>query len=208
MASDPTTWAELKASLANWLARDDLSQAEIPEAIALAERRFQREIVAPEREATATLVTTAEAIDLPADLWGIRAAFLDTDPRTALEPMTLAALRNVHRAAATGRPQNYAVRGEQLVLGPAPDTGYDLVLTYVQTIPALGDAQPSNWLLADHPDVYLNGALAELHALLRDAEGMALHEARLHAAIDSINRSAARRTHGAAPFRLRAPQVV
>ena len=42
MPSDPSNWAELKATLANWLAREDLSAAEIPEAIALAERRFQR----------------------------------------------------------------------------------------------------------------------------------------------------------------------
>ena len=78
MPSDPTTWAELKTTLANWLNRDrdDLGAAEIPEAIALAERRFQRTIFSPERETEVTLAASAEAVALPADLWGIRAAWL------------------------------------------------------------------------------------------------------------------------------------
>ena len=59
MASDPTTWDELKATLANWLNRDDLSAAEIPEAIALAERRFQRTVFSPERETETTLAASS-----------------------------------------------------------------------------------------------------------------------------------------------------
>jgi hypothetical protein len=44
----------LKASLANWMNRDDLSTTEIPEAIALCERRFNRALRVPEMEDTAS----------------------------------------------------------------------------------------------------------------------------------------------------------
>ena len=111
MPSDPVTWTALKATLANWLNRDDLSTTEIPEAIALAERRFQRTLFTPDREAEAVLAAAAEAVTLPADLWGIRAAHIDADPKIVLEPMSLNQLRETWRAAATGRPQNYAIRG-------------------------------------------------------------------------------------------------
>ena len=46
MPSDPTTWSELKTTLANWLARDDLSTAEIPEAIARFDRRATVDLIA------------------------------------------------------------------------------------------------------------------------------------------------------------------
>jgi len=206
--SDPTTWTDLKATLANWLARDDLSTSEIPEAIALFERRAQRTIFAPEREATTMLTLDAEAVALPADHWGIRALFIDADPKVVLEPMTLGELRSAYAAAATGRPRNYAVRGEQLVLGPAPDAGYTARLTYIQAIPALGAAQAANWLLSDHPDAYVHGALAELHLLLGDEARAAIHERVLQRIISEIDASAVRRSAGGAPIRVRAPVSV
>lgn len=208
MPSDPTSWTELKSTLANWLNRDDLSTAEIPEAIALAERRFQRTLFSPERETEATLSASAETVALPSDLWGIRALHLAADPKVVLEPMTLAELRNAYSGAATGRPQNYAIRGENLVLGPAPDTSYSLKLTYIQTIPALGAGQATNWLLTDHPDVYLFGALHALHLLLADEERAALYDVKFRQAAEEVNRSAVRRTSGGAPIRIRPPVIV
>jgi hypothetical protein len=208
MPSDPTTWTELKASLANWLNRDDLDNVEIPEAIALAERRFQRSVFSPEREVTTDLVVDAEAVALPADLWGIRAIFLATDPKTMLESMTLAELRNAFAANATGRPQNYAIRGEQILFGPAPDASYVAGLTYIQTIPALGAGQASNWLLADHPDLYLYGALHELNLLLLDDARAAIYETKLRRATEQVNQAAVRRTRGGAPIRIRPPAAV
>ena len=208
MSSDPTTWAELKTTLANWLSRDDLSATEIPEAIALAERRFQRTIFSPERETEATLTAAAETVALPSDLWGIRALHLEADPKVVLEPMTLAELRGRYAGAATGKPQNYAIRGESLVLGPAPDASHSLKLAYIQTIPALGASQATNWLLTDHPDVYLFGALHALHLLLADEERAALYDVKFRQAAEEVNRSAVRRTSGGAPIRIRPPQVV
>ena len=205
MPSDPTTWTELKATLANWLARDDLT-AEIPEAIALAERRFQRTVFAPEREIVADLVLNAEEVSLPADFWGIRAIHISSsDPRIVLEPMTLAELRNAYAANTTGRPQNYAIRGEKLILGPAPDASYTAKLSYIQTIPALGSGQATNWLLTDHPDLYLYGALHALHLLLADEARAAFFDARFREAAEEVNRSALRRSSGGAPLRIRAP---
>jgi len=208
MPSDPVTWTALKATLANWLNRDDLSTTEIPEAIALAERRFQRTLFTPDREAEATLAAAAEAVTLPADLWGIRAAYVDADPKVVLEPMSLNQLRETWPAAAAGKPQNYTIRGGIMLLGPAPDSSCSIRLTYIQTIPALGASQATNWLLTAHPDAYLHGSLAELHLLLADEPRAALHTARFEEIAAEINRVGRARSHGGAPQRIRAPQVV
>jgi hypothetical protein len=208
MASDPTTWTELKTSLANWLNRDDLNTTEIPEAIALFERRATRTIFSPEREIVADLTIDSEEESLPADLWAFKAIHLTTDPKTVLEPMTMADLRNTYSASATGKPQNYAIRGEKIIFGPAPDTTYTGKLSYTQTIPALGASQATNWLLTDHPDVYVEGSLAELYTLLRDNEGASLFENKCVQTIEEINETSIRRQQGGAPIRIRPPVVV
>lgn len=206
MASDPQTWTALKGAIRDWSNRDDLDAA-IPGFIALAERGFQRTVLTPDRDAEATLAAAAE-VTLPDDLWQIRAAFVDADPKVALEPIGLAALRNRHASAATGMPHHYALRGAAMLLGPAPDAAYTIRLTYVRTIPALGEAQESNWLLAAHPDLYIAGVLAEACLYLRDGDGAAVWAAQRDARIEWVNRAGRRRAAGQAPQRLRAPLVV
>ena len=208
MTSDPTSWADLKAALANWLNRDDLGTTEIPQAIALAERRFQRTLFSPERDVETILAAAAEAVARPADLWAIRSVTIDADPRSVIEPVTLNVLRGRWPAAATGRPRHYAIRGETLVLGPAPDAEYDIALAYVRTIPALGEAQPTNWLIEDHPDLYLYGALHELHLLLADEARAAVYDGKFRQAAAEVNDSGVRRSQGGAPIRIRPPSAV
>jgi hypothetical protein len=208
MTADPTTFSDLKTSLANWLNRDDLNTTEIPEAIALFERRAQRTVFSPEREIAADLTVDSEEESLPSDLWGLRAIHLNTDPKTVLEPMTLAELRNTYSASTTGQPQNYAIRGEKIIFGPAPDATYTAKLSYIQTIPALSGSQTTNWLLTDHPDLYLHGSLHSLHLLLGDEERATIHDAEFRRLASEVNASSIRRTSGSAPIRIRPSQVV
>lgn len=200
MTADPTTWTDLKTSLANWCNRTDLSTTEIPEAIALSERRFQRMVFGPERIIQADLTIDAETESLPADCWGVKALYLSTDPKTVLEQMTLADLRNSYTSNTTGKPQNYAIRGETIVFAPAPDATYTGKLTYIQTIPALGASQATNWLLTDHPDLYLYAAQAELFTLQMDEARASARMAMAAEIIEEINRSSNRRMTGGAPF--------
>ena len=208
MPSDPVTWADLKTRLADWLDRDDLNATTIPEAIALAERRFQRTLFGPEREIVADFAIDSESEALPVDCWGIKALHLATDPKTVLEPMTLAELRNTYAANTTGRPQNYAIYGETILFGPAPDAAYTGRLTYIQSIPALGASQATNWLLTDHPDVYMHGALHELYIFLADEARAGLHDGKFRELAGEIADSAHRRLQGGAPIRIRPPSLV
>lgn len=202
----PANRTALIASLANWLRRSDLSTTEIPEAIALAEQRFNRELRLPEMEEVVSATTAAATITLPGDFLMLRSAFLATDPRMPLEQMAPAELRSAYTAAATGKPSHFALQsGNEIAFGPAPDSAYPIVINYYAKIPALSTGQPSNWLLSDHADLYLHAALVELYALLRDAERSAIHEARARQVIDELNRQARRKAWGGGPLRLRIP---
>jgi hypothetical protein len=202
MASDPTTWAELKASLAEWLNRTDLT-AKIPELIALAERRFNRKLFVPERETAATLTINAASIALPADFWALRGIYLDSDPIVQMQPVTLAALRDGY--SNSGKPLVYAISAENIVFGPVPDGTYSAKITYYATIPALGASVATNWLLTDHPDIYLYGSLLMAEAYLWNDPRLGLWKAALDEAMAELTEAGNRKRYSAQPMRLRSP---
>ena len=203
MAEDPETWAELKASIAEWLSRDDLT-ARIPEFIALAERRFNRVLRVPEMETEATLTLGGATESLPTDFLELRAIHIDGDPKAVLEQLTLAELRGRHAAAATGKPRNFAIQGgSALLFGPAPDATYSLRIDYFAKIPALGASQASNWLLLAHPDIYLWGALLNAEAYLVNDARLAVWKLALEEALEELRGQGRRKAYAAAPQRIR-----
>ena len=73
---------------------------------------------------------------------------------------------------ATGKVRYYTIIDGAFELLPAPVTSTDVILTYYQKIPSLSDRQPSNWLYAKAPDLYLYSALLEAAPYLRDDDRM------------------------------------
>jgi hypothetical protein len=67
-----------------------------------------------------------------------------------------------------------------------PDTTSTVTLDYYQKIPALSDEAPTNWLLTDHPDLYLYATLGELAALGKNAPEAAAWIARGDAILNEI----------------------
>src|SRR3954470_24619962 len=120
MTADPTTYTALQTSLANWLNRDDLT-TEIQEAIAFAERMFQRTIFTPDREAALSLTASAQSVALPANFWGLKTApYVDAATDAVLVRMTADELRSTYPTTATGTPINFALDGTNMLLGPIP----------------------------------------------------------------------------------------
>jgi hypothetical protein len=202
MASDPQTWTELKASLAEWLNRSDLT-SKIPELIAFAERRFNRVLIVPDREASATATLSSERLALPTDYWALRNIFLDTDPRTPLTQVTHGEV--VDSFDYVGRPVVYAISGEELVFGPQPDASYTVQIAYYKTIPALGSGQATNWLLTDHPDIYMMGSLLQAEAYLVNDGRIPLWKAALDEAMGELMAAGNRKRVFSSPVRLRSP---
>lgn len=205
MAEDPENWTELKASVAEWLNRSDLT-SKIPELIALAERKFNRIIVTPERETIATASLTGEALALPSDFWQLRSVFLDTDPRQALMQVTPMVLRTEYADQTTGKPRAFAIEDGQLIFGPAPDTTYTVKIGYVATIPALDGTTASNWLLTKHPDIYLYGTLLAAEAYLWNDARLPVWKNAMDEAIAELV-DAGNRYRYSMPIRLRSPIV-
>lgn len=202
------TYTELQASVADWLNRADLA-AQIPDFITLAEAEFARRVRRRTRRATVQLATAVRPLPLDcAELRSVRlvtsSAYLDVP----IEVVTSEMLAE-HRAAlsATGRPRYAAIVGGELLVAPTPDQSYSAELTYYEALQPLSDSVQTNSLLAEAPDLYLFGALAQAAPFLQHDERIPVWESRVAKAISQLDAQREREEFAASirPARLRNP---
>jgi hypothetical protein len=174
-----TDYPSLQTELQSWLWNRSDVVARIPTFIQLTEAQMNRRLTARLKTAVnAAFMLDAELVDVPADFAGAISLRLQTDPARELvfkTPDGIAQLWD-RRApgATTGRPFAYTVTGSQFQLFRVPDQPYTATLIYRQRIPALSDGNPSNWVLAHHPDAYLYGALLQSAPWLKHDERVAM----------------------------------
>lgn len=203
MAEDPSTWAELKTSLRDWLDKDTggISDDRLEECIAFAERHFQRNVFTPDREAALAITADAQSEALPSDFWGFKSGpYVDAATDVVLVRLEPGDLRRTYPTGTTGTPAHYAIEGENILFGPVPSSSVTVKGTYWQTIPALNSGQTTNWLLTDHPDLYLAGSLHYAYLFLRDNEGAAYWRAERDVLIREISKAARRREVNSGPL--------
>lgn len=204
-----TDYASLKAAVADWLNRADLTD-QIPEFIALAEARIIRTL--RRTTATATVPTNGAAVTLPVDCAELRGLVLSTSvpyrdrPLPIVTPEMLAEQRAM-RNGAVGRPQYAAVVGGQILLAPVPDQSYDLVLTYFQKLVPLSGTVATNSLLAEAPDAYLYGALCVAASFLQHDDRVPLWDTMFTQAIQQLNDRREQEEYGASLRPVRIPVV-
>jgi hypothetical protein len=165
-----STYTDLQAAIADWLARADLSPS-IPDFVRLAEARLNLILRCREMTASATLMPAAGTCTLPADFVEALAVVADASPRSLLEAVPLGWAEAQFPTYPSGTPHYYALFGSSLKTYPQGSAA--LTLTYVQALPPLA-ANASNWLLAKAPGAYLYGALLEAAPFLDNDPRVAL----------------------------------
>lgn len=186
-----STYAELQAAVATFLVRGDQT-ATIPMLITLCESKLNRELRKRQAEVDASLVGVVGSrfIALPSNydealnLW-----YVDTAGRYPVERFIDPALLRTWTAA--GRPFQWTIDGSNVAFERPCDQAYTFTLRMLGKY-GLSDSAPTNDLLTDYPDAYLFGTLAEAGPLLRDQAMTTVYEAKLDAAIQSINTKDAR----------------
>jgi hypothetical protein len=188
-----TTFSELTAAVTSWLARDDLTAA-IPDFVALFEAAANRRLRVRQMETSAALTPAGGAAALPEDYLMWRRLTWTGSRRRELDYVHPSYLQAAFDAAA-GTPRVFTIEGATLKIRPVDGTA--LELDYFQRLPALSDAQTSNWLLAAHPDLYLFGALVEAEAFNKDADKAALWKLRRDEIFDEIEKLGGKSCAGA-----------
>ena len=180
------TYGGLIASVGDFLARADLAAA-IPDFIALAEAQMARRLRCRRMVGRAVATVSGEFEALPGDFAAPISMMLnDGAPLDCVAPDAMAQLKWGWGETA-GAPTAYAVVGGAFEFGPVPDGAYSATLIYYARAPALSVGAPGNWLLSNHPDAYLYGALSQSAPYLQDDDRLAVWAPLFEAALNDIN---------------------
>ncbi|MCW5697218.1 MAG: hypothetical protein KIS96_10880 [Bauldia sp.] len=183
----PTTYATLIAAVGEMRERSDAAfVAQVPTFVALAEAKLNRLLRLRVNEVEAPLAATpgSRALALPADFLDPVALFLTTGGQHV--PLRPYAAGTLALETAGGVPSAFAVDGDTLQLDRPADAAHSFVLRYRKRLFALAASDP-NWLLVNHPDVYLFAALIEAADWENDDNSVLKYDARLKAALAELH---------------------
>jgi len=164
-----------------------------PEFIQLAEASFNRRLNSLDMEGTATIAAD-DSIPVPSDYKG--AMSLRIDDYAPLAQLSADDFQTKWHEANPGRPENFAIFGGVINLGPAPDTSYTVAMAYLRTLTPLTSVNTTNWLLEQHPDLYLMGSLLQAEFRGWNDDRLPLINSAVEGMIAEINAHEARRKRG------------
>lgn len=197
-----STYSELQTSIANFLNRSDLT-SQIPDFITMAEARFNRELRHWQMETRSTATFDARYEELPADwLETIRISVKGYEPLELVSHDYMLEMREATNDTG-GTPSFYALSAGQIELFPTPDDSYDGSMIYFAEIPALSDANTSNWLLENAPDAYLYGALIHSAPYLQEDARVQTWGTLHKSALDSLNYASKTARHSGSGLKVR-----
>ena len=169
-----STYSDLQTSIANYLARSDLT-SQIPDFITFAENRLRRELRIRQMLKSVTTATVANdsTVELPADFLQVRDFVVVTNPLTPLSYSSPSSLSNDPRASEVGVPKSYTILANDFQMSPVPDSVYTVKLLYFAAPAYLSSSNTSNVVLTAAPD-------ALLYASLIEAEPYLMNDARIN----------------------------
>jgi hypothetical protein len=196
-ASAITTLDDLVAEVRDEMDDSGYSLPKILRAIARAEAFFNRELRVPQMETEAALTVAGEGTDLPADFLQLRAVYQEGSPDRPLRSMSPSSLRQLYYGQ-SGTPAAYAIENRSVSVAPVGDA--NVTILYYAAIPTLNESNPSNWLLAEYPDIYLHQVLAILFAKIGDDGRAASNLGIAGALIEQANKTGRNGRWGAGPL--------
>jgi len=196
-----TSYSDLKTSIANYLARTDLTD-QIPDFITFAENRLRRELRIRQmlKIATASTAANDSTVSLPSDFLELRDLHLNTTPIEVLTYYAPSVFFRNARATDTGRPKAYTITASEIQFAPIPDSVMTVQLLYYAAPTYLSSTNTSNVFLANCADALLYASLGEAEPYLMNDERLATWAALYQRAIDSLTVSDDRGEYSAQPL--------
>lgn len=178
-------YTNLKAEIASFLNKTNLT-ANIPTFITLAEAVMKREITsAGNIDNYADVEIDEDGWSLPCRADEVASVSYDGTPLPYLAPDRVDEVEG-------SAPGYFTIDGDVLKIAP---TG-TVTIRLKKGLCALSSSVKTNWVLRDHPDAYLYGALMQAAPFLRDDERIPVWGSLFRSAIDGINRREIQRTQG------------
>lgn len=180
-----TNYTELKAAIAGFLNKTNLT-AQIPDFIALAEAVMRREITSiGQIDTWADVEIDESGFRLPCRADEVASVSADGRAVSYVSP-------DRFNTVGAGHPYSYTIDGGVLRVNPAGT----VTIRMQSGLCGLSSSVKANWILRDHPDAYLYGALMQAAPYLRDDERIGVWGGLFQSAISSINKREIRRQTG------------
>ena len=201
-----TTYTELKASIADFLNRDDLTSV-IPDFITLAESQINRDVRHWRMEARSSGVQDAsdEYMQIPADWVETIRLHLTGTGTSVVNLISRDAMADKRQGDedVSGTPMYYTHADGQFQLYPTPSADTDFELLYYQKLDVLSGSNADNWLLLDSPDVYLYGALLHSAPYLAEDQRVAVWAQMYSASVQRLNEASESARYSGSGLRLK-----
>ena len=178
------TYSDLQTYVTELMAREDLL-GNAADWITLAEARLNREIPAVETDVTLTGVASSRRIDVSSySVVSPLALFLIDTDGDEIE-MVRKADGTFPYTDTSDQPRFWAMDGSNIDFDCPLDTAYTFRFRIRQRY-ALSDLVPTNWLLTNHPDIYIAATLIWGGGYIRDLEYAGIFNSSLVAGIESV----------------------
>jgi len=161
-----TDYASLKAQIADYLNRDDLT-SQIPMFIQFVEVDLNNQLRMRDQVVRAEATSSAEFVQLPSD-WLEAISLKMVSGVSPLRYVTLDQANLIKKEQLYTQVTYYSIMDDAIELVPAPGDDVEIEMVYYKKIPSLSDSATTNWLLERAPDAYLYGALTHAAPFLMD----------------------------------------
>jgi len=204
-----TNYAELQTAVGSWSKRTDLD-ALIPDFIRLSELRVNRNLRIRKMETRQQTATVAgqSYYGLPTNYVQMRSFKLNTSPLTDLDYLTPERMDTVWAGSQQGMPKAYTIVGDELRLGPTPDSAYTMEMLFWQKPASLTDSATTNFMLTENPDALLYGALIELCSYSENDKGVLKWTQLFNESINAVQTGDDRDRASGGALQVRADQYV
>jgi len=155
-----TTYTTLKASIANWLNRSDLTSEIADDFIKLTEADFNSKLRVRKMIAQTSFTIDSETEALPTGFLQVRDIYiLNGNTKVPLTYTTPSQMDSTVGTSTTGLPNSFTILGDTFRFSPKPDATYTAFINYYKSFDALSDTTTTNYILTAHPAIYLYGSL-------------------------------------------------
>ena len=197
------TYSNLKTSIASWLHRADLT-SQIPDFINLCEVKFNRTLRLSTMEVRSTATLDEQYEEVPTDFLEMRSIHVTGGSGGMLAYLSPQQANDNYKTTDTGIPRFYTIVDGSICFIPSPSGSFDMEMLYYKAIPALSDAATTNWMLTNHPDVYLYGSLKEAEAFIKNDPRLGIWKQQYEEAISQVMAADLRSRWSGSPMQIRA----
>ena len=155
-----TSYSTLKTSIANWLNRSDLTDEIADDFIVLTEADLNSKLRIRKMVNQTTITIDSETESLPTGFLQVRNFYiLSGGIKHSLRYVAPSHMDQLRGTSTSGTPEVYTILGDTFRFSPKPDSSYTGYINYYKKFDALSVTNTSNWILTDHPAIYLYGSL-------------------------------------------------